>query len=171
MRASSYDDVRLALRIAEEHAEDALAGAPLPEELRATMITQQARAMLAGHASAAPRARFFFADFGDVPVARMVLDRREDALCIVDIATLRAHRGRGAGKALLEAAFREACSLGMPLTLHVLRHAPALTWYLANGFRVVGERDLHVCMRRAADRSTQVRSRVTPSATLHSSPS
>lgn len=65
---------------------------------------------------------------------------------IVDISLLAGHRGRGVGRALIEASQREAAAAGRGMTLHVLKANPdALRLYLRLGFviRAGGGSDSH----------------------------
>ena len=82
---------------------------------------------------------------------RLYVDRTADEIRIVDITLLPEHRGRGVGQALLEPVLAEGERDGLPVTIHVERHNPALRLYARLGFEVVDDPGgIYLFLRRPA---------------------
>jgi ribosomal protein S18 acetylase RimI-like enzyme len=77
------------------------------------------------------------------PIGRLYVDRREDEVCIVDIALLPEHRGAGIGGTLLRSVLAEA---GKPVRFHVEKNNPALRLYRRLGFAPVGDTGVYFRM-------------------------
>lgn len=97
------------------------------------------------------RARFPGADHRIVildgrAVGRLLVDRREDELRLVDVALLPEHRGRGLGKALLQQLLAEARAAGKPVRLHALKGSRAAALYARLGFAALAEDGPYVAM-------------------------
>jgi ribosomal protein S18 acetylase RimI-like enzyme len=93
-----------------------------------------------------PQARFDVIERDGAPVGRLVVDRSERLIQLLDIALLPAERGRGLGSALLCELREEAEKKGSLILLHVLRTSPALRLYTRLGFHMLREEGLHVAM-------------------------
>lgn len=77
---------------------------------------------------------------------RLWLDRRTDALHVLDIALLPEWRGRGLGRAVLQEV--RARAQGAAVTIYVETHNPARRLYERLGFQPVGQPDgVHQFMR------------------------
>ena len=73
----------------------------------------------------------------------------------MDLALLRAFRGRGVGTTLLKQILAEGQRLGTSVTVHVEMFNPALRWYERLGFRKVGVNGPYFLMERSANSETQ----------------
>jgi len=81
-------------------------------------------------------------------VGRLWLDRRTDAVHVLDIALLPEWRGRGLGRLVLEQVMADAEAQGRALTIYVEAGCPARRLYERLGFEPVGQSDgLHQFMR------------------------
>src|SRR5207302_173775 len=67
--------------------------------------------------------------------------------CIVDIAFLPEHRGRGMGTALMQDLLDEAELAGKPVTIHVEQFNPAMRLYRRLGFEKVEGHGVYDLMR------------------------
>lgn len=70
--------------------------------------------------------------------------RTPSSLELWQIFVVPAHRGRGIGRAVLEAVKAQAHSLALPVLLAVLRNNPARRLYAREGFRVHAEGPHHL---------------------------
>jgi GNAT superfamily N-acetyltransferase len=68
------------------------------------------------------------------PVGRMLVDRKEEAILLRDIALLTEYRNAGIGTRLLRELMSEAAAAGKPVELHVLCTSPAVRFYERLGF-------------------------------------
>ncbi|MEJ5999581.1 GNAT family N-acetyltransferase [Paucibacter soli] len=96
-----------------------------------------------------PRALCQIIELDRQPVGRLWVDRRPQALHVLDISLLEAARGRGVGSHCLRALIAEAESEGLQVSIYVELHNPARRLYERLGFRVDGApRGLHQHMIR-----------------------
>lgn len=93
-----------------------------------------------------PNARFDVIESAGAPIGRLVVDRRERAIHVVDVALLPEHRSRGIGTALLRALIAEAAANGQAVTLSVDRDSPARSLYRRLGFATVSEDAVYAAM-------------------------
>lgn len=88
---------------------------------------------------------------------RLWLDRRGDAVHVLDIALLPAWRGQGLGGRVLRRLMADAAAQGQALTIHVEAGNPARHLYDRLGFRPVGHPDgVHQFMRWHAAETTRL---------------
>ncbi len=83
------------------------------------------------------------------PAGRLLVDRWDAEIRIVDIALLPRARGRGAGGALLADLVAEAAAAAKRLSIHVERNNRALGLYERLGFKPVGEAGIYLRMELA----------------------
>lgn len=76
--------------------------------------------------------------WNDEPVGRLLLDRGELELTLVDIALLPAHRNRGIGTGLIRDIQKEAVAAAKPIRLHVFSSSVARRLYERLGFSRIG---------------------------------
>ena len=100
-------------------------------------LRMQFRAMREGYASAFPDGQFSILIMGTDPIGRVVVDRSNNEIRLVDIALLPQYRRRGLGTAFLKCLMDEAAAARKPLRLQVLRGNPAGSLYRRLGFRFV----------------------------------
>ena len=82
--------------------------------------------------------------FDGAAIGRLFVAPVRDALQVVDIALLPAHRGRGIGTQLLRQVLLAAAGQGKSLQLSVLRGNPAQHLYERLGFAVTSQDDLYL---------------------------
>jgi ribosomal protein S18 acetylase RimI-like enzyme len=83
------------------------------------------------------------------PVGRLYVSRGTEEIRIIDLSVLPEYRGKGIGGILLEALNREADQAGVPVTLHVEKHNPAINLYQRLGFTVTEDRGFQWFMTRS----------------------
>jgi ribosomal protein S18 acetylase RimI-like enzyme len=102
----------------------------------ASLIAMQQRFQAAGYRIDFPGAGYLVLERNGAPCGRIVVDAREQALRLVDIALLSEARGQGVGSHILRALQGCATQLGLLLTLSVHHSNPkARRLYLALGFQ------------------------------------
>jgi len=76
---------------------------------------------------------------GDVAAGRLIVDRSDEAVLLIDIALLPEHRNAGIGSSLIRDLQAEAAKAEKPVRLHVENFNPAFQLYERLGFTKVGE--------------------------------
>ncbi len=84
----------------------------------------------------------------DEPAGRLMVDRSDTQIRIVDIALLPDLRGVGVGGQLVRLLSAEADILGLPMTCHVAQDNVARGFWEHLGFEARGLDGLHVAMER-----------------------
>lgn len=81
-----------------------------------------------------------------MPIGRLIINRSDESLRIVDLSLMPLYRGRGIGTDILRSLMNEAHGGDVPVRLAALPNSPAVRLYLRHGFRAVEERGRHVEM-------------------------
>jgi len=97
-----------------------------------------------------PHAAFCIILEGSKPIGRMVVNRAEDEIRLVDLVLQPGCRGRGVGTCLLSGLCSEADAGKKPLRLHVLRGNRARRLYERFGFVPKSELEAYEEMERPA---------------------
>ena len=109
---------------------------------RQAFLEMQFKAMRQGYRGMFPQAQFSIIVEGDAPVGRIVLDRRDTLIHVVDIALLRAFYGRGIGSAVMRGVLDEAGRSGKKVRLRARRDPRTLRFYQRLSFAIVAEAGL-----------------------------
>lgn len=117
---SADEEFRLAL-FAQSRPDLAL----LPEPVRASIVPMQFRAQIAGYRAQFPAARYDILERDGERVGRLVHDRSQNELHLIDIALLPALRNQGLGTAVLHALMNDARAAGIAMRLAVAEGNPA----------------------------------------------
>lgn len=110
------------------------------------LLRMQFRAQDHSYRAQFPNARFDVIERAGAPLGRLIVDRSERAIHVIDVALLPEHRSRGIGTALLRALIAEAAANGQAVTLSVDRDSRALSLYRRLGFATVSEDAVYVAM-------------------------
>lgn len=102
--------------------------------MRRNFVEMQFRAQRQGYRSQFPQAESSVVLADGVPAGRLLVDRSERELRVVDLALLPQYRGRGIGTRLLQALGAEAVEGGKSFRLHVLKTNRAVRLYERLGF-------------------------------------
>ena len=107
------------------------------------LIAMQQRMQSHGYRQAYPQAIYLVLQHGDTPIGRLVLDRQDQVLHLVDIAILPAAQGQGAGSAVLRGLQAQAGAQQCRIHLAVNKNnTAARALYQRLGFRLRGESDV-----------------------------
>lgn len=124
-----------------------LAQVPWSPEQKEAFARMQYTAQKRHYAAEAPEASHDIIYAEATPVGRIFLDRRQDALHILDITVLPQHRNQGTGSRLLRRLLVEAGKAGKPVTIYVESFNPSLRLFERLGFRKDHEKGLHLLMK------------------------
>ena len=86
-----------------------------------------------------PAASYYVIERAGQPVGRMIVDRSQKTIRLMDIALLPEHRNAGIGTNLIKDLLEEADRAGRPVLLHVETFNPAMGLYKRLGFVKSGE--------------------------------
>lgn len=131
---SAADDDFILQVYASTRAEE-MAQVPWNQEQKEAFVRAQYAAQKRHYAAEFPRASHDIIYVDETPAGRIYLDRRQDALHILDITVLPWHRGQGTGAVLLLRLLHEAGSLGKPVTIYVESFNPSLRFFERLGFQ------------------------------------
>lgn len=144
LRPEEPSDEALSLRLfASTRAGEMACLAPAAQE---TFLRMQHQAQKRAYATQYPRAERSIVLIDGAPAGRLIVDRADSEVRLVDIALLPEHRGKGAGTALLTSLLSEARGARKPITLHVLHGSPAARLYARLGFVRTGGDDMYDAM-------------------------
>jgi len=101
------------------------------------------------HRAQFPGARFDVIELAGEPIGCLSVDRRSDAIQLIDIALLPERRRMQIGGTLLRDLLDEAASSQRPVRLHVERSSPALRLYQRLGFAAVRDEGVYLLMEWA----------------------
>lgn len=119
----------------------------MPRQCVDILVTQQYQLQLASYQKQWPDATVLIIQLFAEEIGKIILNRNESAVHIVDVAFLPGWRGKGYGKTLLRAIQAVAAQQQVPVKLSVDRHnLLAKKLYLTLGFRVTGSSDTHDSM-------------------------
>jgi len=108
------------------------------EKQKEAFIAMQFKAQSQQYVMNYPLAQNSIILWNEDPVGRLLLDRGELELTLVDVALLPTHRGTGIGTCLVQNIVKEAAVAGKPIRLHVLSSNPARRLYERLGFSRTG---------------------------------
>lgn len=109
------------------------------ENQKQAFVAMQFRAQSGQYAMNYPKAAHSIILWNDEPIGRLLLNRGELELTLVDIALLPAYRGTGIGSRLIQDILKEAISAAKPVRLHVFYLSAAKRLYERLGFSRIGE--------------------------------
>ncbi|SDL81415.1 Acetyltransferase (GNAT) family protein [Janthinobacterium sp. OK676] len=142
LRVQRDDDDGFAAALYSSTRDD-LRQMPADPAVIAQLIAMQQRMQSHGYRQAYPHAAYLILQHGDTPIGRLVLERQDQLLHLVDIAILPAAQGQGAGSAVLRGLQAQAGAQQCRIHLAVNKsNAAARALYQRLGFRPRGENDV-----------------------------
>lgn len=116
------------------------------DEQKAAFLRMQFDAQRAHYRTHYLKAEYFVIQRNGVDIGRIIVERSQDPLILMDIALLPEYRGMGIGTTLIKDLMAEAADKGWALTLHVEFFNPALALYNRLGFVKIAEQDVYYKM-------------------------
>jgi ribosomal protein S18 acetylase RimI-like enzyme len=115
----------------------------LPEGQLQALMSMQFNAQRQQYDASYPQAQSNIVLQDEHRIGRMLVDRAEREITLVDIALLPEYRNAGIGSKLLRELLAEASDAKMPVRLHVLKSNPALQLYERLGFSRVNDQSMY----------------------------
>lgn len=106
---------------------------------REVFVQMQFRARQMSYRTAYPRAKDEIICAAGIPVGRVLVDRTQDGMRLVDLAIMAERQRQGFGTGVLRALQHECAARGWKMRLQVLKDTPAERLYRRLGFRGAGE--------------------------------
>jgi ribosomal protein S18 acetylase RimI-like enzyme len=126
---------------------DELAPVPWSEAQKDAFLRQQFAAQHSHYQQYYPKAEWLVVMRGPADVGRVYVERWEREHCLIDIAFLPEHRGKGLGEALLRDLMDEAAAAGKGMQTHVEKFNPARHLYERLGFVTAEDKGVYNLMR------------------------
>jgi ribosomal protein S18 acetylase RimI-like enzyme len=139
----------LARLYASTRAEE-LAAAPWTDAQKAAFLDMQFRAQHAHYQQYYPKADWLMTMRDGEDIGRLYIERWPSQHCIIDIAFMPEHRGKGLGAALLRDLMDEAAASGKAVSIHVEKFNPAMRLYRRLGFETVEDKGVYDLMHWTA---------------------
>jgi len=127
-----------------------LAAAPWTDAQKAAFLDMQFRAQHAHYQQYYPKADWLMTMRHGEGIGRLYIERWPSQHCIIDIAFLPEHRGKGLGAALLRDLMDEAAAAGKAVSIHVEKFNPAMQLYRRLGFTTVEDKGVYDLMHWTA---------------------
>jgi ribosomal protein S18 acetylase RimI-like enzyme len=119
------------------------------DEQKLGFVQMQFNAQKVSYEREYPEATYHVVLADDIPAGRLIVDRSDNCIAIIDIAVLPDHRDRGIGASLLQSLQHEAEKAGKKVSLYVENFNRASRLYERLGFVRVAEQGIYSRMEWA----------------------
>jgi len=147
LRPVNESDDGFILSLYASTREQEMALVPWSPEQKDAFVRMQYAAQKRHYQAECPRAAHNIIYVDEIPAGRLYLDRRADALHILDITLLPRHRGQGAGGEVLRRVLEEARGAGKPVTIYVESFNPSMRLFERLGFQRNHEQGIQWLMK------------------------
>ena len=127
---------------------DEMALVEWPAPQKEAFLQMQFEAQRTHYRTYYPQAQYYVIERAGQPLGRMIVDRSDRTIRLMDIALLPEYRHAGIGSGLIKALLVEADRAGKPVQLHVEPFNPARQLYERFGFVKTGEVSFYLEMTR-----------------------
>jgi ribosomal protein S18 acetylase RimI-like enzyme len=115
-------------------------------EQQEAFLRMQFEAQRRGYLMQTPDAQYWIIRRNGASVGRLIVDRTNEDIHLLDIGLLPEFRGHGIGSTLMASLIQEAMRERKPVRLFVERFNPALQWYERLGFKVISGGQIYLEM-------------------------
>lgn len=119
---------------------------PWTPEQKQAFLVMQCNAQISHYRIHYPQAVHQVVLQDDHPVGRLYVDFGPEAIHILDLTVLTAHRGAGLGTSILRDLMARGAAAGKPVRIHVESFCPSLRLFERLGFARVAENGAHYLM-------------------------
>ncbi|KMW57530.1 Acetyltransferase, GNAT family [Candidatus Rhodobacter oscarellae] len=116
-----------------------MAQVPWDNQAKDEFLRSQFKAQTEGYSATYLRAVHRIIQVGESDIGRMIVDRQDECLRLIDLSIAPFWRRRGIGTGIVQSLMQEADGGKVPMRLAVFTFSPALALYTRLGFRKIGE--------------------------------
>ena len=149
-RRFTPSDLPFLARVYASTRAEELAATDWSDQQKTAFLEEQFRAQHADYQTNYPEADWLVTTRGGEDIGRLYIARWPSQHCIIDIAFLPEHRGKGLGEALLRDLLDEATACGKAVTIYVEKFNPAMRLYRRLGFKTEEDKGVYDLMRWSA---------------------
>jgi ribosomal protein S18 acetylase RimI-like enzyme len=146
-RRSTDADLPFLARVYASTRAEELAVTPWSDAQKAAFLDMQFRAQHADYRKNYPEADWLVTMRAGEDIGRLYIERWPTQHCLIDIAFLPEHRGKGLGEALLRDLMDEAAAAGRTVSIYVEKFNPAMRLYRRLGFTTEEDKGVYDLMR------------------------
>jgi ribosomal protein S18 acetylase RimI-like enzyme len=146
-RRSTDADLPFLARVYASTRAEELAVTPWSDAQKAAFLDMQFRAQHADYRKNYPEADWLVTMHAGEDIGRLYIERWPSQHCLIDIAFLPQHRGKGLGAALLRDLMDEAAAAGRTVSIYVEKFNPAMRLYRRLGFTTEEDKGVYDLMR------------------------
>ncbi len=139
LRPANPEDESFFFKVYASTRAEEMAIVPWNDEQKQQFVRMQFKAQTESYQREFPAAKYDVIVRNGAPAGRLIVNRSELGILIIDIALLPEHRNFGIGSALIAELKEEARKASRPLQLSVENFNPALRLYEQLGFEKVSE--------------------------------
>lgn len=146
LQPASFEDSDFLFHVYASGRAQELAALPWTKSQKSEFLTMQFSAQSSAYQIQFPDLIHSLILDRGVPIGRLLVERRESEIRLVDLCLLPEHRGQGIGTELIGQLIQEACETQLPLRLHVEAFNPARRLYDRLGFLPLADRGVYIEM-------------------------
>jgi ribosomal protein S18 acetylase RimI-like enzyme len=146
LRPAEPDDEPFLFRVYASTRADEMAACGWDEVQQEAFLRLQFTAQRLAYGAQFPDADHRIILYNDLLIGRMLIDRRDEEIYLVDITLLAEHRGGGIGTSLIRDLQAEGAAASKPVRLRVMKTNRAVSFYEHLGFSKIDESSTHFQM-------------------------
>ena len=139
LRPVSLDDEAFLFQVYSSTRAEEMALVPWNDEQKHAFLQMQFNAQTQSYRQEFPDAEYHVILHDGVAAGRLIVDRADERILLIDVALMPEHRNLGIGSALIGDLKTEAQETGRPLRLDVENFNPAFRLYERLGFEKIDE--------------------------------
>jgi len=151
LRPATNTDDAFSLQVYASTRANEMALVPWSDEQKQWFVEMQFNAQRTSYRQERPNAEWLILMQEKNAVGRMIVDRSDDVIRLMDIALLPEYRNQGIGSKFMNDLIQESRETGKSILLHVEGYNPAFNLYSRMGFKKIGEQSFYVAMEWAPE--------------------
>ena len=146
LRPAKAEDENFLFQVYESTRSLELSYMALNPAQKQQFLQMQYKSQRGSYQNQCPDAEYQVIELDEVPIGRLIVERNQEAIHLVDISLLTHYRNLGHGSSLIRKLQDEARVTGKPRRLYVEKMSPARSLYERMGFRTTRTKDFYLSM-------------------------